>query len=80
MKINEDTVTSHLLVCGSTDNKVTVSISEPLIQESDEEELPVIPLNKTPSFENHFSNLCNNASQIYNHCQSFVVFTLLIYT
>ena len=61
MKMTEDK--SHLLVFGSKDDEVSVSISGSLIQENEEEKLLGVPLNKTLSFKNHVNNLCKKTSK-----------------
>ena len=61
MKMNEDK--SQLLICGSKGEDVSVSISGSLIQESDEEKLLGLTLDRKLNFKNHVSNLCKNASQ-----------------
>ena len=61
MKMNEDK--SHLLVFGSNGEDVSVNISGSLIQESDEEKLLGLTLDRRLNFKNHVSNLCKKASQ-----------------
>ena len=61
MKMNEDK--SHLLVFGSKDEDVSVNISASLIQESDEEKLPGLAVDRRLNFKNHVNNLCKKASQ-----------------
>ena len=61
MKMNEDK--SHLLVFGSKGEDVSVNISGSLIQESDEEKLLGLALDRRLNFKNHVSNLCKKASQ-----------------
>ena len=61
MKMNEDK--SHLLVFGSKGEDVSVSISGSLIQESDEEKLLGLTLDRRLNFKNNVSNLCKKASQ-----------------
>lgn len=61
MKVNEGK--SHLLVFGSNDEEVSVSISGSLMQESDEEKLLEEILDRRLNFKNHVSNLCKKASQ-----------------
>ena len=60
MKMNEDK--SHLLVFGSKGEDVSVNISGSLIQESDEEKLLGLTLDRRLNFKNHVSNLCKKAS------------------
>ena len=61
MKVNDDK--SHLLVFGSKDGEVSGSISGSLIQESDEEKLLGLTLDRRMNFKNYVSNLCKKASQ-----------------
>ena len=61
MKVNEDK--SHLLVFGSKDGEVSASILGSLIQESDEEKLLGVKLDRGLNFKTRVSNLCNKASQ-----------------
>ena len=61
MKMNEDK--SHLLVFGSKGVDVSVSISGSLIQESDEEKLLGLTLDRRLNFKNHVSTHCRKASQ-----------------
>ena len=61
MKVKEDK--SHFLVFRSKDNEVPVSISGTLIQESNEEKLLGVILDRRLNFKNHISNLCKKASQ-----------------
>ena len=61
MKMNEDK--SHLFVFGSKGKEVSVNISGSLIQESDEEKLLGVTLDRRLNFKNHVSNLCRKASQ-----------------
>ena len=61
MKMNEDR--SNLLVFGSKGDVASVSISGPFIQESDEEKLLGLTLDRRLNFKNHVSNLCKKASQ-----------------
>ena len=61
MKVNDDK--SHLLVLGSKDGEVSASISGSLIQESDEEKLLGVKLDRILNFKSHASNLCKKASQ-----------------
>ena len=61
IKMNEDK--SHLLVFGSKGEDVSVNISGSLIQESDEEKLLGLTLDRRLNFKNHVSNLCKKASQ-----------------
>ena len=60
MKVNGDK--SHLLIFGSKDGEVSASISGSLIQESDEEKLLGVTLDRKLNFKNHVSNLCKKAS------------------
>ena len=50
MKMNEDK--SHLLVFGKKDDEATVNISGFLIEESDEEKLLGVTLDKKTEFQN----------------------------
>ena len=61
MKMNEDV--SHLLVFGSKDDEVSVSIPGSLIQEGDKEKLLGVTLDRGRNVKNHVSNLCKKASQ-----------------
>ena len=65
MKVNEDK--SHLLVFRSKDDEVSASISASSIQESGEEKLLGVTLDRRLNFKNHISNLCKKASQSYMH-------------
>ena len=55
MKMNEDK--SHLLVFGNKDDQTTVTTSGSLIEESDEEELLGVTLDKKLNFKSHVSHL-----------------------
>ena len=61
VKMNEDK--SHLLVFGSKGEEVSVSISGPLIQESDEKRLLRATLDRRLDFKNHVSGLCKKATR-----------------
>ena len=61
MKVNEDK--SHLLIFESIDGEASASISGFLIQESDEEKLLGVTLDRRLTFKNHISDLCKKASQ-----------------
>ena len=61
MKMNEDK--SHLLVFGSKGEEVSVNISGPLIQESDEKKLLRVTLDRRLNFKNHVSSLCKKATR-----------------
>ena len=61
MKMNEDK--SHLLFFGSKDEEVSLSIFRSLIQESDEEKLLGVTLDRRLNFKNRVSNLCKKATQ-----------------
>ena len=61
MRMNEDK--SHLFVFGSKGKEVSVNVSVSSIQESDEEKLLGVTLNRRLNFKNHVSNLCRKASQ-----------------
>ena len=59
MKANADKF--HLLVTSDTD--VTAKIGELDLKNSREEKLLVVKIDSKPSFENHVSSPCKNASQ-----------------
>ena len=54
---------SQLFVFSSKDEEVCVSTSGSLIQESSEEKLLGLTLDRRLNFKNHVSNLCKKASQ-----------------
>ena len=56
MKMNEEK--SHLLVFGIKDDEATVNISGSLIEESDEEKLLGMTLDKKLIFKIHVNNIC----------------------
>ena len=59
MKMNE--YKSHLFIFGSKDEEASVSISGSSIQESDEEELLGVTLDRRLNLKNHVSNLCRTS-------------------
>ena len=59
--MNEDK--SHLLVFGNKDDDATVNISGSFIEESEEEKLLGVTLDKKLKFKTHVNNLCKKASQ-----------------
>ena len=69
MKVNEDK--SHLLVFGSKDGEVSASISGSLIQESDEEKLLGVTLDRGLNFKSHVSNFSKKATKSYMHWQEY---------
>ena len=61
MKLNEDKC--HLILFGANKERVNIHIGEAQIEESDEEKLLGINLDKKLSFKKHVQTLCKKASQ-----------------
>ena len=71
MKMNEDK--SYLLFFGNKDDEMTVNISGSLIDESDEEKLLGVTLDKKLNFKAHVNDLCKKASQKLHACTGMSV-------
>ena len=61
MKLNEDKC--HLIIFGGSKEKVNIHVGEVQIEESDDEKLLGITLDKKLSFKKHVQALCKKASQ-----------------
>ena len=61
MKLNEGKC--HLLTCGTIQSNNKIKIGEAIVEESSEEKLLGVILDKKLNFKSHISNLCKKASQ-----------------
>ena len=61
MKLNEGKY--HLIIIGTRKEKVSMSVGQVQIEESDEEKLLGVTLDKKLSLKKHALTLCKNASQ-----------------
>ena len=61
MKLNEDKC--HLIIFGTREEKVSMHVGEVQIEESDDEKLLGITLDKKLTFKKHVQAICKKASQ-----------------
>ena len=65
MKLNEDKC--HLILFGASNERANIHVGEAQIEESGEEKLLGITLDKKLSFKNHVKTLCKKASHALAH-------------
>ena len=61
IQLNEDKC--HFILFGASKERANIHVGEAQIEESDEEQLLGITLDKKLSFKNHVNTLCKKASQ-----------------